>query len=121
MFVVVDAVDRPHGLVSVAEVEDSLGLLDKIDFEFLSSELLAGRLEAIAVNLYVVSVLLGVVGEIGGKLPPMGKDVYCRRIRFFLRQNVGGEKRDTETQTLPNRAAVLKAFGVSLSDHSNHN
>jgi len=24
-------------------------------------------------------------------LPPMGKDVYCRQIRFFRRQSVGGE------------------------------
>ena len=60
VFVVVDAVDRPHGLVSVAEVEDSLDLLHKIDFEFLSSEPLARRLEAIAVDLHVVSFLLGV-------------------------------------------------------------
>ena len=52
--------DRLHGLVSVAEVEDSLDLLHKIDFEFLASEPLARRLEAIAVNLHVVSFLLGV-------------------------------------------------------------
>ena len=30
VFVVVDAVDRPHGLFSVAEVEDSLDLLHKV-------------------------------------------------------------------------------------------
>ena len=72
--------DRPHGLVSVAEVEDSLDLLHKIDFEFLASEPLARRLEAIAVNLHVVSFLLGVMGEIDGNLPPMGKDVYCQLV-----------------------------------------
>ena len=60
VFVVVDAVDRPHGLFSVAEVEDSLDLLHEIDFEFLAPEPLARRLEATAVNLHVVSFLLGV-------------------------------------------------------------
>ncbi len=50
----VDTVDRPHGLVSVAEAEDS----HKLDFEFLASEPLARRLEAIAVNLNVASFLL---------------------------------------------------------------
>jgi hypothetical protein len=72
VFVVVDAVDRPHGLVSVAEVEDSLDLLHKIDFKFLAPEPLARRLEVIAVNLHVASSLLGVVGEIGGDFPPAG-------------------------------------------------
>ena len=42
----------------VAEVEDSLDILHKIEFEFLASEPLARRLEAIAVNLHVVSFLL---------------------------------------------------------------
>ena len=69
MFVVVDAVDRPHGLVSVAEVEDSLDLLHKIDFEFLASEPLARRLEAIAVNWHGCSFLLvcKAMPERGGK------------------------------------------------------
>ena len=34
----------------------------------------------------MVSFPLGVAGEIGGNLPSMGKDVYCRRIRFFRQQ-----------------------------------
>lgn len=60
---------------------------------------MARRLEAIAVNLHVVSFLLGVVDEIGGSLPPMGKDVYCRRIRFFRRQGVGEVKSESGDET----------------------
>ena len=44
----------------IAEIENSLYLLHKIGFDFLASKPLARRLEAIAVNLHVVSFLLGV-------------------------------------------------------------
>ena len=52
MFSRVEHVDR------VAKVEDALDLLHKIDFEFLASEPLARRLEAIAVNLHVAEMFI---------------------------------------------------------------
>ncbi len=55
-------------LVPGAEAEGSIDLLHEIDFEFLVPEPLARRLEATAVNLHVVSFLLAVAREIGGKV-----------------------------------------------------
>ena len=93
----------------MAGVEDSLDHLHKIDFEFLASEPLARRLEAIAVDLHVATMFIAAGSDFSN-----GK-VWGGEKRERLRS--GGLKHKPPLQT----GGGVKTLGVSLSDRSNHN
>ncbi len=66
-------------LDAIAEAEDSLDLLHKIDFEFLASEPLARRLEVIAVNLHVAKMFIAARSVFSGGKVCVVKSEWLKR------------------------------------------